>query len=73
MVLGNIRDILATEGAGLEDVVEVSSFLVNMNDFAGYNEVYADYRDSAYSAVNEGDYPPEIRDIVRQYFSSLEP
>jgi len=38
-----------------------------------YNEVYADYRDSAYSAVNEGDYPPEIRDIVRQYFSSLEP
>ena len=38
-----------------------------------YNQVYADYRDSAYSAVNEGDYPAEIRDIVRQYFSSLEP
>jgi 2-aminomuconate deaminase len=39
-VLGNVRDILETMGAGLEDVVEVSTYLVNMNDFAGYNEVY---------------------------------
>ena len=43
VVLSNIRDILAAAGAGLEDVVEVSSFLVNMNDFAGYNEVYAEF------------------------------
>ena len=43
VVLSNIRDILASAGAGLEDVVEVSSFLVNMNDFAGYNEVYAEF------------------------------
>ncbi len=44
-VLENIRDILATEGAGLEDVVEISTFLVNMNDFGGYNEVYGQYFD----------------------------
>jgi len=42
-VLENIKDFLATEGATLEDVVDVTSFLVNMNDFAGYNEVYAQY------------------------------
>jgi 2-aminomuconate deaminase len=39
-VLNNVRDILGTVGAELEDVVEVTTYLVNMNDFAGYNEVY---------------------------------
>jgi len=42
-VLENIRDFLATEGATMEDVVDITSFLVNMNDFAGYNEVYAEF------------------------------
>ncbi len=44
-VIENIRDILASAGAGLRDVVEISSYLVNMNDFAGYNEVYGEYFD----------------------------
>jgi 2-aminomuconate deaminase len=42
-VIENIRDILQTEGAQLQDVVEISAYLVNMNDFAGYNEVYSEY------------------------------
>lgn len=42
-VLENIKDYLATEGASLSDVVDVTTFLVNMNDFAGYNEVYAEF------------------------------
>jgi 2-aminomuconate deaminase len=42
-VLENIRDILASVDATMGDVVEVSSFLVNMDDFAGYNEVYAGF------------------------------
>jgi 2-aminomuconate deaminase len=42
-VIENIRDILESAGAQLRDVVEVSSFLVNMNDFAGYNEVYNEF------------------------------
>lgn len=46
-VIENIREILRSEGAGLEHVVEISSFLVDMNDFAGYNEVYAEYFDEA--------------------------
>ncbi|MCP1288964.1 MULTISPECIES: RidA family protein [Chromobacterium] len=44
-VIENIRDILATAGAGLADVVEISAYLVDMNDFAAYNRVYADYFD----------------------------
>ena len=44
-VLDNVRDILRTAGADLQDVVEITSYLVNMNDFAGYNEVYGEYFD----------------------------
>jgi len=42
-VLENIKDYLATESAGMKDIVDVTTFLVNMNDFAGYNEVYSNY------------------------------
>ena len=42
-VLENVRDILGSVGAHLDDVVEVTTYLVNMNDFAGYNEVYGEY------------------------------
>ena len=42
-VIENIRDILAAAGASLADVVEVSTFLVSMDDFKGYNEVYSDF------------------------------
>jgi 2-aminomuconate deaminase len=44
-VIENIRDILASEGAALADVVEIGAFLVNMNDFGGYNAVYGEYFD----------------------------
>jgi 2-aminomuconate deaminase len=44
-VLENIRAILADHGAGLGDLVQVTSYLVNMNDFGGYNEVWASYFD----------------------------
>ena len=42
-VIENIREILQTQNANLTDVVEVTSYLVSMNDFAGYNEVYGEY------------------------------
>ena len=44
-VIENVRDILATAGATLKDVVEITTYLVNMNDFAGYNETYGEYFD----------------------------
>jgi len=39
-VIQNIAAILQEAGASLADLVEVSTFLVDMDDFAGYNEVY---------------------------------
>ncbi len=42
-VIENIRDILASAGATLADVVEVSTYLVSMQDFPGYNEVYGEF------------------------------
>jgi 2-aminomuconate deaminase len=42
-VIENVRDILANADAQLKDVVEVTTYLVNMNDFGGYNEVYGEY------------------------------
>src|SRR5262249_22277808 len=42
-VIENIRDILRSVGSDLNDLVEVTSYLVNMNDFEGYNEVYGEY------------------------------
>ena len=44
-VIENIRDILQSVGADLADIVDISSFLVNMDDFDGYNEVYSEYFD----------------------------
>jgi len=44
-VIENIRDILRSEGADLSDLVETQVFLVSMNDFGGYNEVWAEFSD----------------------------
>jgi 2-aminomuconate deaminase len=42
-VIENIRAILESAGASLADCVEMTTFLVDMKDFAGYNAVYAEY------------------------------
>ena len=42
-VIENIRAILASAGATLADVVEVSTYLVSMQDFSAYNEVYGEF------------------------------
>jgi len=44
-VIENIKDILKSVDADLSDIVEITTFLVNMNDFGGYNEVYGQYFD----------------------------
>ncbi|MCG7632713.1 MULTISPECIES: RidA family protein [Gordonia] len=44
-VIDNIRSILVEVGADLSDLVQVTSYLVSMNDFGGYNEVYAEVFD----------------------------
>lgn len=44
-VIENLRDILCSAGADLSDIVEISTFLVNMNDFGAYNQVYGEHFD----------------------------
>ena len=42
-VIQNIAKILESAGARLEDLVQVTCYLVSMNDFKGYNEVYGEF------------------------------
>ncbi|MBQ0901955.1 RidA family protein [Micromonospora sp. U21] len=46
-VIENVRDLLRSVGADLADLVQVTSYLVNMNDFGGYNEVWAEFFDAS--------------------------
>ncbi|WP_045875969.1 RidA family protein [Pseudofrankia sp. DC12] len=44
-VIENLGALLADVGAGLTDLVDVTAYLVSMNDFGGYNEVWAEFFD----------------------------
>lgn len=39
-VLEHVRRLLAEAGAGLDDVVSVTAYLADVNDWAAFNEVY---------------------------------
>ena len=41
--LENLKQVLIAGGAGLGNVVKTTCFLDDMNDFAQFNEVYAEY------------------------------
>ncbi|RKO91424.1 2-aminomuconate deaminase, partial [Blyttiomyces helicus] len=43
----SIKAILAAGGATLENVVDLTVFLVDMKDYAGFNAVYNQYFDAA--------------------------
>lgn len=42
-VFANLQAVLQAAGASLSDVVKVTVFIKDMNDFASLNEVYAEY------------------------------
>ena len=42
-VIQNIQVILKAAGADLDDVVDMTTFLMQMSDFKGYNAVYNEY------------------------------
>ncbi len=42
-VLDRIGALLEAVGGGLADLVQVTTYLVSMSDFAGYNEIYGQY------------------------------
>lgn len=41
--LENIRKILEGAGSRIEDILDVSVYLLDMKDFGAYNEVYTEY------------------------------
>ena len=45
-VIENMRAILNAAGLDLDALVDVTTFLVNMDDYAGYNDVYNRYFDA---------------------------
>lgn len=42
-VILNIEETLKAAGATLDDLAEIVTYLVSMDDFAGYNEVYGEF------------------------------
>jgi endoribonuclease L-PSP, putative len=42
-VMENLKAVLAQSGASMEDVVMTFVYLIDLNDFQGYNEVYEKY------------------------------
>lgn len=44
-VIENVAVLLSAYDAGLEDLVDVCTFLVDMKDFKGYNKIYGQYFD----------------------------
>jgi 2-aminomuconate deaminase len=42
-VIENIREILKSVECDLSDLININTYLVSMNDFPGYNEVYGEY------------------------------
>lgn len=42
-VIENIGGLLASMDAGLEHLIDITTFLVDMKDFPGYNEVYGTF------------------------------
>lgn len=44
-VIENLRDILRAVGADLTDLVSLTTYLVTMDDFGGYNAVYGEFFD----------------------------
>lgn len=44
-VIENVGELLKAAGGSLADLVQITTYLVNMNDFKGYNEVYAEFFD----------------------------
>ncbi|MCD5344826.1 RidA family protein [Agromyces sp. H3Y2-19a] len=80
-VIENIREILSEAGCTLDDLVQATSYLVDMNDFAGYNAVWAEYFDErgparTTVAVHQLPHPHlriEIQAIARRPDASHDP
>ena len=75
-VLENINTILVAAGSSIADVVDTTVFLVNMNDFGGYNETYGEFFDEngparTTVAVHQLPHPQLLVEIKATAYSPL--
>jgi len=63
-VLNNIRIIAEEAGAGIEDVIKVTCYLADMDDFARFNEVYTKFfhdNPPARTTIQAGKLPLDVQ------------
>lgn len=49
-VLENLKAVLEAAGSGLDEVVKVNAYLVDMGEFPAFNRAYEEYFDEPYPA-----------------------
>ncbi len=62
-IFSNIKNVLSESGAKLDDVVKVTVFLKNMDDFSLVNSIYSNYFSQPYparSAVQAAKLPLDV-------------
>ena len=62
-VFKNIEKILAAESVGFKDILKISAFLLNINDFKGMNEVFQEFFSAelpARTTVTVKEFPPGV-------------
>ncbi len=66
----NIHD--SADGHGESDVIQVKRFGDMPGQFLPYKEVLQIYKENAYNNLDNREIPPNMREIVKKYFSELE-
>lgn len=62
--LGNLQAVVEAAGATMSDVIKITCFLADMNDFPQFNELYAGYFTEPYparSCVEVARLPKDVR------------
>lgn len=65
-VHGNVND------TGDKDVIQVKKFGDMKGEAIPYNEVLNTYKENAYKRLDTEEIPPNMKEIIRKYFSELE-
>ncbi|WP_350288060.1 RidA family protein [uncultured Croceitalea sp.] len=76
-VIKNIEALIQNMDATLNDVVDITTFLVDMKDFKGYNEVYGQFFDNSGPtrttvAVHQLPHPNLLIEIKAMVYKPLE-
>lgn len=70
---GKATGVQGSEGQGSEDIVETPAGPVTAGDLRPYDEVYSDYAEQARSSLDRRPIPAGVRDLVRRYFTAIQP